>query len=139
MGKFTSIEKDFHPVKLARVDEVKIDAIVRATKEFIESKLDYLVEKNKIQKLNADYMKKKYAEEVDNCRMDIKHAFITANGLVYPLLKSIGNCVLHAFSSRDKKLMLVEALAVFEANVQLLFKGRKIGRASCRERVSACV
>ena len=53
MSRFTRIEKDLNPIKLAKVDEVKIDAIVRATKEYAISKLDYLVEKKKLQKVNS--------------------------------------------------------------------------------------
>ena len=55
--------------------------------------------------------------------MDIKHAFIMSNGLVYPLLKALGNCALRAITANDKRLMLIEALAVFEKNIDIVFQG----------------
>ena len=126
MDNLARLGSDFRPIKLAKVDEMKISAIIKATKEFIVSKLDSLVQKERLPKANADYLKKMYFEEVYNCKMDIKHAFIVANGFIYPLLKAIGNCVLRAISANDKKLMLVEALAVFEENINIVFQGGEV-------------
>ena len=126
MDTLAKLGSDFRPIKLAKVDEMKISAIIKAVKEFIILKLDGLVEKNKIPKANADYLKKMYFDELFNCKIDIKHAFIVANGLVYPLLKALGNCVLRAISVNDKKLMLVEALAVFEENINIVFQGGQV-------------
>ncbi|MBP3630654.1 MAG: hypothetical protein J6J23_04100 [Clostridia bacterium] len=128
MDSLARLGSDFRPIKLAKVDEMKISAIIKATKEFIVEKLTGLVEKDKLPKANADYLKKMYFDEVYNCKMDIKHAFIVSNGLIYPLLKAIGNCVLRAIFANDKKLMLVEALAVFEENINIIFQGGEVER-----------
>ncbi len=128
MDNLARLGSDFRPIKLAKVDEMKISAIIKATKEFIVLKLDGLVEKDRLPKANADYLKRMYFEEVYNCKMDIKHAFIVSNGFIYPLLKAIGNCVLRAISANDKKLMLVEALAVFEENINIIFQGGEVER-----------
>ena len=123
MNEALKMDKRYGPIKLARTDELKISAIVKALKEFISSKYEKLLEKNKIPKANADYIKKLYFSEIDACKMDIKHAFIMSNGLVYPLLKALGNCALRAITANDKRLMLIEALAVFEKNIDIVFQG----------------
>ena len=120
------MDNDFRPINLAKKDEVKISAILKSAKEFIDSKLDGLVKNEQLPKATADYMRKNYFNEVDACKMDIKHAFIVSNGLIYPLLRAVGNCILRAISENENKLMLVEALAVFEENIAIVLQGGKV-------------
>lgn len=128
MDSFARMENDLRPIKLSDNDELKISAIMKALKEFTTQKLDRLVNKDKLPKASADFLKKLYFNEIESCKMDIKHAFIVSSGMVYPLLKSLGNCILRAISVNDRRLMLVEALAVFEENVNIYFQGGEITR-----------